>query len=199
MFRSNKVEGSSILQQTTDRYARLFACWALVLAGIGLAGSLYLSIGLGLRACPLCFYQRTFVMAVFAVLAIGLIVDRARGGFLCLLSLPMAVGGLGVAALHEYLVWTDKLECPPGLFAVGTAPAQSLTLFALLAGTTLAGAWAGRWGPTPFGLPAILAASLLGVLLSWAAVASSPPITARTTAYPENEPFNTCRPPYRPG
>src|SRR5260370_8662109 len=45
---------------------------ALLVALIALAGSLWLSMGMGLKACPLCFYQRTFVMAPVAVLVFGL-------------------------------------------------------------------------------------------------------------------------------
>jgi len=50
--------------------------WLLVLpplmfAALALIGSLWLSVGMGLKACPLCLYQRTFVMGVVAVLGIG--------------------------------------------------------------------------------------------------------------------------------
>ena len=36
---------------------------ALLIALIGTAGSLWLSVGMGLKGCPLCFYQRSFVIA----------------------------------------------------------------------------------------------------------------------------------------
>ena len=37
--------------------------WApLLVALLAVTGSLWLSIGMKLKACPLCFYQRTFVM-----------------------------------------------------------------------------------------------------------------------------------------
>ena len=70
------------------------ATTALVLAIAGTIGSLFLSLFMGLKACPLCFYQRTFIMAA-AVLAISLIVDRGRAATRCLLILPLAIGGLG--------------------------------------------------------------------------------------------------------
>ena len=174
------------------------ACAVLALAALGVAGSLYLSLGLDLRACPLCFYQRTFMMAVLAVLAVGLAVDPTRAGLFCLLNLPLAFGGLGVAAFHEYLVVAGKLECPAGIFSLGTAPAQSLTAFALLVAATVAGAWTGRNGLSAFPPGAILGAVILGLLLSWGSVASSPPMSPRRAPYdPVKEPFNTCRPPFR--
>src|SRR5438045_1145032 len=108
------------------------AMTALAVAVAGTMGSLFLTLGMGLKACPLCFYQRTFIMAAAAVLGIGLIVDRARAATHCLLILPLAIGGLGVAAFHQYLVITDVLECPKAILGLGTAPAQSLVVFVAL-------------------------------------------------------------------
>ncbi len=73
---------------------------ALVVAVAGLSGSLFLSLGMHLKACPLCFYQRTFMMSLAAVLGMGLLLGVARLG---LLTLPLAVAGLGIALLHVSL------------------------------------------------------------------------------------------------
>lgn len=200
MARATEVVESRSLDRAGGRAAALPWAWAaLALSGIGVAGSLLLSLGLGLRACPLCFYQRTFVMGVFAILGVGLAVDRAKTGFLCLLSLALAFGGLGVAGFHESLVLAGKLECPGGLFGLGTDPAQSLTIFVILTGVVVAGAWAGRRGLPSYGMATVLGAGVLGLLLAWGSVASAPPMSPRTIPYdPEKEPFNICRPPYRP-
>src|SRR4051795_11619850 len=80
----------------------------LLVALVALAGSLWLSIGMGLKACPLCFYQRTFVMGVVAVMGIGLLTGRRYRGVLNLLTLPLAVAGVAVAAFHVYLERTGK-------------------------------------------------------------------------------------------
>src|ERR1700736_6488930 len=78
--------------------APLSLVWpALLVALLALAGSLWLSIGMKLKACPLCFYQRTFVMGVVAVLGIGLLTGQRYRAVLNLLALPMAVAGFGVA------------------------------------------------------------------------------------------------------
>lgn len=48
-----------------------WAILAAALAAIGTIGSLDLSVGMGLKASPLCFCQRTFVMSVLAVLVLS--------------------------------------------------------------------------------------------------------------------------------
>ena len=160
----------------------------LVVALVGTAGSLYLSLEMGLKACPLCFYQRTFMMSVLAILVMGWLVERSQGPLYCLLCLPLAVGGLTVAAFHEYLVLTDKLECPLGVFGIGTAPAQSLAAFAAL---TVVVVWSAASRPIwmPVGV-------VLGLVLAWGCIASAPPMPpAPTKAY--DKPADICRPPFR--
>jgi hypothetical protein len=68
---------------TTDacsppRRASIWVQTSLVLAVAGLAGSLLLSLGMRLKACPLCFYQRTFMMSIVAVLGMGLLAGVPR-------------------------------------------------------------------------------------------------------------------------
>ena len=98
----------------------------LLLAVLALAGSLWLSIGMKLKACPLCLYQRAFVMGVVAVFGMGVLTGHRHRVVLNLLALPLAAAGLGVAVFHEYLELTGKLECPAGVMGIGTAPQQSL-------------------------------------------------------------------------
>ncbi len=71
--------------ESSSRCTARCAWLAMALALAGTLGSLALSWGLGLKACPLCFYQRTFVMAAFAILGVGLFVERTRPGLICLL------------------------------------------------------------------------------------------------------------------
>jgi disulfide bond formation protein DsbB len=106
---------------------------ALAAAILTLVGSLYLSMGMGLVACPLCFYQRTFIMGVVGVLGVGMALRLPLApGTLSLLALPLAVAGLGVALIHSNLVWTEVLACPLGIFALGSAPFQSLIAYAVV-------------------------------------------------------------------
>jgi disulfide bond formation protein DsbB len=168
------------------------AVTSLALALVGTFGSLFLSLGLGLKACPLCFYQRAFVMSTAAVLAIGLLADRSRPALYGILSLPLTVAGLGVASFHEYLVVTKVLECPSGLLGLGTAPAQSLVIFIALAAVVVPAAWS-NYGK------AFCLSMVVGVLMAIASVASSPPLppTPKAPYDPAKQPLDMCRPPFR--
>jgi hypothetical protein len=132
-------------------------------------------------------------MAAAAVLGMGLIVDRARTATHCLLILPLAIGGLGVAAFHEYLVVTDVLECPKALLGLGTAPAQSLAVFVGLSAAVLAAAWAGDRKR------AVGVAVVVGLLLAWASIASSPPLppVPKSPYDPVKQPLDMCRPTFQ--
>src|SRR5262245_40667214 len=114
---------------------------ALLVALAAVAGSLWLSLGMKLKACPLCFYQRSFAMGVLGILAIGVLTGARYRGVLEVLALAPAIAGVGVAAYHVYLEVTGKLECPGGIMAMGTAPQQSLAILTLLALLVAAGAF----------------------------------------------------------
>ena len=174
--------------------------WAATgLALVGTAGSLYLSLGMALKPCPLCFYQRTLVMAVLAVLVLGRLVGPSSAGLACLLSLPLAAGGVAIAGFHEWLVLTKALECPKALLGWGTAPEQSLALFAMLTLACAAGSRAGRGESVRQRAPLIVAALLLGLALAWGCIASAPPLPpSPAKPYdPQSQPLDMCRPPFR--
>lgn len=103
----------------TITHRHLFFLAALASAGL-MAFALYLQQALHLEPCPLCIFQRVFVMAIGAVALVaalhnpGLAGRRVYAGLLGLL----AVGGGAVAARQ---VWLQHLpadqvpECGPGL------------------------------------------------------------------------------------
>jgi disulfide bond formation protein DsbB len=162
-----------------------------------LGGSLWLSIGMGLKACPLCFYQRTFVMGIVAVYAIGFVLRIAPASLLSALSLPMSAAAVAVAGFHVGLEVSGTLECPRGIFGLGTAPQQSLAglaiVFVLLAADVVRGRGALRAAAG-----SILASAVIGAALGYASVASAPPIPGPPAAPYSADP-EICRPPYRPG
>jgi hypothetical protein len=105
----------------------------------------------------------------------------------------LTLAGLGVAAFHEYLVIADVLECPKALLGLGTAPAQSLAVFGALFAAVAAGAWPGSHKR------AAGMALILGLLLGWASVASSPPLppVPKAPYDPVKQPLDMCRPVFR--
>jgi hypothetical protein len=169
------------------------------LAVIAGGGSLYLSLGLGLKACPLCFYQRSFALGAVLVLAMLFVRDGVRSSSFGLVTLPLALGGLGIAGFHVYLVQTGVLECPPALFGLGDGPMQSLAIFGLLTIGSLGGTLSALRAEHRNAIPAVAAAILLGAGAAWASIASSPPLPPQPTkAYdPVKQPFDMCRPPFR--
>lgn len=175
--------------------ASIWGWIGLVTAIVALLGSLWLSIGMDLKACPLCLYQRTFVMGVVGVLGVALLTNGRFRGVATMLALPSAVGGFGVAAFHEYLELTDKLECPSGVMGVGTAPQQSLAVLAVLLLVLIVGAARNvKIGDSTWS--ALAGSVLLGALFAVGAVASAPPMPAAPTkAY--DTPLEMCRPPFR--
>jgi disulfide bond formation protein DsbB len=172
----------------------IWAAWVVAL--LALAGSLFLSLGMDLKACPLCFYQRTFMMSVVGVLSMGLLTKRGLSGRLSLLVLPLAAAGLGVALFHVYLELTGKLECPQGLVGWGTAPKQSLASFAVLFALLVVDVLRGTEAGAASGL-ALVSAITLGGLLAVGSCTSNPPMPAPPRE-PYTKPVDICRPPYQP-
>jgi disulfide bond formation protein DsbB len=167
---------------------------ALLLAAIATAGSLYLSMGMHLVPCPLCYYQRSFAMAALAVLLVGVGTGMGQYVSLSALALPLAAGGLGIAGFHVWLEHTSALECPKGLFDLGTAPQQSLAALGLLTVVLLIDAASRRIGS---GALAIVAGLVLGGLLAAGCIASAPPLP-KAPDKPYDGPPKVCRPPYVP-
>lgn len=195
------MSDSELVSNASASHRRL-AMWnvlLLALAAVAAVGSVYLSLGLGLKACPLCFYQRSFAIAVVLVLAMLLWLDGLYSARACLVALPLSATGLGVAAFHVYLVQVGKLECPPALFGWGDGPSQSLVIFSVVMIVSLAGAWSARQSKRRGRIPTIVAAVLVGAGATWACIASAPPLppTPAQPYDPVKQPFDMCRPPYR--
>lgn len=164
---------------------------AALISLVAVVGSLYLSVGMELKACPLCLYQRAFVMGVAAVLWVGLLLGGFRTGALSALALPLAAGGLAVAGYHVYLETTGALECPHGVYGVGTAPQQSLAALGLLTLLLLADVfWTGINFVAPLGIV------VLGGLLGAGAVVSAPKRLTPEYDRPVDE--DMCRKPQPP-
>jgi disulfide bond formation protein DsbB len=158
------------------------------------AGSVWLSLGMGLQACPLCLYQRSFAFAAFGVLSLGWSTGLARSAPLCLLVLPLAAAGVGVAGFHAYLEATGFLECPAGVGGLGSGPQQSLAALTLLLGICLVDA-VSRIARGQGNTGSLVAALLLGALFAGACIKTAPPAKIPTAPY--TDPLLGCRPAYR--
>jgi hypothetical protein len=183
--------------ETPQTYSNYWNGVTLLVALVGVAGSLWLSMAMEpkLKACPLCFYQRSFIMAVAAVLGVGLLARVERPGLLSLLCLPLVAAGLSVALFHVNLERTGALECPSGLFDWGTTPPQSLCVYVvlgILVVVDLVGSGALKPNPLPAG-----AGIVVGALLALGCATSNPPFPKVEKPYPEDQRIDTCRPVYK--
>jgi disulfide bond formation protein DsbB len=169
--------------------------FALVFSLVAAAGSLFLSLGLGLLACPLCFYQRTFAFALVGLLLVGLALPNREPRRLCVLALPLAVGGLGVAAFHTYLVASGKLECPLGVGGLGSAPAQSLAIYVLITLSLLVGV-IGEVRVNAKLIPASLLALGLGGLATYGSIAANPSPKKADAPVSDLGTLKTCQVPF---
>jgi len=161
--------------------------WAALLsAAVAALGSLWLTIGMELDACPLCFYQRACVLGVVGILLVGLMLRELSESSAGLVALPVAVAGLGVCLMHNYLEYSHKLDCPAGIGGYGTAPQQALVAQGILVFFLLI---AGRRR-----FAVLLMAVLLGAGSAWLMVNTVPKPKAPTEAY--KEPPKICRVPY---
>lgn len=179
-------------QHSIDRWTLA----ALAAAVAGSVGSVALSVGLGLKACPLCFYQRTFVFSVASVLLIGRLFAPQARPTLPLLAWPLALAGGLVSLFHVSLEVRGALECPAGVLGLGTAPQQALAMFVVLVGLLSVAVLLGSRHKA-FSLGAVATAGVLGVVLAAASIKSSPPMPAPPSA-PYSQPPDICRPPFRP-
>ena len=172
-----------------------YAWAALVIAGLTGLGGMYLSAVEDKFPCPLCFYQRSFALGAFGVRLVGLLAGVNVRVALATLALPLAAAGLGVALWHVNLERTG-MECPAGVFGIGTAPAQSMAAFGLLCAVLLLDAYQpGRQGN---GFLPVVGAVGVGLILAVACCVQllnpqpKRPIPAQE--YPEGERPKICLP-----
>ncbi|QGN07165.1 disulfide bond formation protein B [Halorhabdus sp. CBA1104] len=74
--------------------------FATLVALVATTGSLYLSLGLGLVPCRLCWYQRILMYPLVVVLGMA-VVDGRRAVYRTVL--PLSVAGGAIAAYHSLL------------------------------------------------------------------------------------------------
>jgi hypothetical protein len=157
-------------------------------------GDREVSLTLGLKACPLCFYQRAFAFGTLGVLLVGLATKARRTGAVGVMAFPLAVAGCAVAGFHVWLEYKGELECPKGLADIGTAPQQALTALGILTLLLLIDSFRNASGGA-YGFPTILSALILGGAFAVGCIYSVPPMAAAPKEAYEKPP-DGCRPPY---
>ena len=110
---------------------------ATLVAIVATTWSLYLSLGLGLVPCELCWYQRILMYPLTVILGVAALENRPG---VYRTALPLSVLGAGVAAYHTWFqVTADSATCSVGSCGVVqyqvlglTVPNLSLIAFVLV-------------------------------------------------------------------
>jgi Disulfide bond formation protein DsbB len=172
----------------------LWTRFALFFAVVGVLGSLHLSLAEPqLKACPLCFYQRAFIMSVAAILALGMFLPSVPTAAQTVLALAPALAGAAIAVWHVWLEYAGVLECPLGRSDILTAPQESVLIYILVV-AMLVGDLFHQKKYVMQGVGAVL----VGVVFSITCIKGVPETPERTTPYGENEKLDGCRKVYHP-
>lgn len=174
---------------------RLPGVWylaALAVSLIAVAGSLLMTLALGLKPCPLCYYQRTFALGVAGVLLMGLLAPARLGGFASLFALPLAMAAWCVARWHVRLEAAGTMECPAGFLGWGTTPQQSEVVLIVLLLLVALDVRFGEGGRMLGFLP-LAGGLLLGVALAYGAIKSATPMPPPSKEEYDRPP-DICRP-----
>ena len=166
---------------------------AFFVSAVGVVGSLYLSLGMDLKACPLCFYQRAFIMSVAAVLGFGLTLPGFPMAAATPLALAPATAGTWIAIRHVILDSTGVLECPIGVTGFLVAPQESLIVYALLMILLLVDLFHQRRYVSN-GLYAVM----IGFVLGNMCMRSTPPAKEPTAPYDAEKKIDECRKKFHP-
>lgn len=169
--------------------------WLAFLVAIGVAaGSVWMTLGMKLIACPLCLYQRAFAFGVLGVLTAGLFLGVPRRGLLSLLALPLALAAVAVSLFHVFLEAEGTLECPSGPLGFGSAPQEAAAGLGLLLLVLAVDVMI--MAPKNVLLP-LAGVAVLGVVLGVGALGTAPALVLPKEPYPKPVEEFGCRPPFR--
>ena len=80
--------------------SRLWLAVATLVAAVATVWSFYLSLGLGLVPCELCWYQRILMYPLTMILGVAALENRPG---VYRTALPLSVLGVGIAGYHSWL------------------------------------------------------------------------------------------------
>ncbi|WP_331235846.1 disulfide bond formation protein B [Natronorarus salvus] len=92
---------------------RLWLAAATLVAAVATVWSLWLSLGLGLVPCDLCWYQRILMYPLVAVLGVAAVESRSE---VDRTALALSVPGIAVAAYHSWIQYAgaESAACSVG-------------------------------------------------------------------------------------
>ena len=99
--------GRRTLDEGLLPFKRQVLLGAWVVALVAMVGSLYLSDGIGLQPCELCWYQRIAMYPLVVVLGVGFL---RRDGHVWKTGVPLAAIGALISAYHVTIQYQPALE-----------------------------------------------------------------------------------------
>ena len=122
--------------------SRTFLAAGAFVSAVATAWSLFLSIGLGLIPCELCWYQRILMYPLPLILAVAALEERPT---VYRVVLPLSTLGAAVAMYHSYLQRTTTVcdfagDCAAVVYTVGPFSTPNLSLVAFVSVTVLVAA-----------------------------------------------------------
>lgn len=127
--------GRQWLRATFGGRERHPIAWAFFVAVVAMSGSLYLSDGVGLLPCKLCWFQRIAMYPLVFVLGVGLL--RGDAG-VWRFALPLPLMGLVISAYHVALQYQPSLDLIP-CDAGGECSVRYLLVFGFVSIPVMAG------------------------------------------------------------
>ncbi|KZN23281.1 disulfide bond formation protein DsbB [Haladaptatus sp. R4] len=127
------------MRHVTTIDSRRWLAVGTIIAAVATGGSLWLSFGLGLVPCELCWYQRILMYPLVVILGVATIEGRP---LVYRTAFPLAVGGVLIAGYHSWIQYTGaptacsvgQISCGIVQYRIGgiTVPNLSLTAFVLI-------------------------------------------------------------------
>lgn len=103
---------SGVSQRLGRLSPRHLVAFGALVAAVATAGSLYLSLGMGLIPCELCWYQRILMYPLVVVFGVAVVEGRSA---VYRTVLPLSILGASIAAYHSWLqIAGSGLQCGVG-------------------------------------------------------------------------------------
>ena len=125
------------MKYATEFDIRRWLVAGTIIAAVATGGSLWLSFGLGLVPCELCWYQRILMYPLVVILGVATIERRP---LVYRTALPLSVGGVLLAAYHSWIQYASvpttcsfgDVSCSVVRYRISGLAVPNLSLIAFL-------------------------------------------------------------------